>query len=255
MAANQLVFDGNARHLLAVHEAGHAVAYLLLGIHVPEVSFTVQGLGGGTETVSGRTRSSGINTTVLALLVSTAAAEAAARHWLTRKNHPLAAELALDSAQHDHASARLLMSETSLPAGIGMLIADILIGQHQDAVAGVANALLAAPGYRLTGPAVVAAADLGATEVGWHQLQQLAREAMPSDEAVEAYLNGQGHHDERARDFFLDQLRTHAILHTPTTAPRRAIEEEIYERGLPALEQALSDAIWTASGTNAAQQR
>src|SRR3954447_24242362 len=101
-----------------IHEAGHAVAALVLGMHVTQVFVDLAPRDAGVEVV-GQAQSTGVNTPTLARLVGNVAGEIAERRWYARGGHPQAVELAHTRAHVDHAVARGLTAGTSLPSCVG----------------------------------------------------------------------------------------------------------------------------------------
>jgi len=240
-AAVPFVYAGGAVRLMATHEAGHAVAYLLLGLHVIECGVEVVD-DDEFEIAKGSTQFSGINTTELAELVATAAGETAACHLLEEAGHPNAAAEARSTADHDLVHARELIAETTLPLGIGAVLAERLVTDYWLAIGRVADALCAAPGHRLDAAGVLAAAALADDEITWHRLCGMAMAAMPEDVGVYAYLTGAGEEDEDGRGEFVSLLWIHDLLDTPIDAPRRQVHAEVFRRGMPALKAELEAA-------------
>lgn len=235
-------YAGDARHLIAAHEAGHAVAHLLLGHHVLGSGFYVVDNGDGTETGHGITRFTALNTSVLADLVATAAGEAAVQVLLSQRGDPDGHAYARATAEHDHVRAKQLADETTLPAHIGHALAAPLVNEHWPAVRRVANTLCRAPGHRLEAADVLEAAALADAEIGWDELCALARSACPGDPGLRAYLTGPGRELEQDRTHLLQLLHAHGLLETPADALRRRIHAETFRRGLPELQAALAAA-------------
>lgn len=245
-----IVYDGDARHLIAIHEAGHAVAYLLLGHHVIRTGVNVVNNGNGTETADGLTQNVALSATALAGLVATAAGEVAARRFLDDEGHPDAAMHARDGGVHDREHVQRLLAEApSLPAHIGPALAALLLAEHWDAVQRLARAICEAPGHHLDANGILAAAALGDVEVTWEQLSDMARDAAPGSWGVEAYLFGPGRQDEEDRAEFLARLRAYDLLATPATGLRRQVNAEVYDRGFEQLQIELAAARDTCEVT------
>ncbi|WP_194917495.1 hypothetical protein [Catenulispora rubra] len=232
------VYAGGAVRLMATHEAGHAVVHLLLGQHVIECGIEAVD-DDEFEIATGSTTFSGINTTELAELVATAAGEIAARRLLEQAGHPNAAAEARSTAEHDLVHTQKLIADTTLPLGIGAALAEQLVTDYWPAIGRVADALCAAPGHRLDGAGVLAAAALADDEFTWYQLRTMAMAAMPQDVGIYAYLTGAGEEDENDRAEFVSLLWIHNLLNTPIAAPRRQVHAEVFRRGMPALKAEL----------------
>jgi hypothetical protein len=243
-----VVYAGGAARLVATHEAGHAVVNLLLGHHVLTCGFEVVGNGNDTETAEGNTQYYAINATALAELVATAAGETAARHLLEQHGHPDAAAGARATADHDLLHTQQLIAGTTLPLGIGSVLAERLVTDYWPAIGRVADALCAAPGHRLDGAGVLAAAALADDEISWYRLCTLAMAAIPEDPSVHAYLTGPGEQDEENRAEFVSLLWIHDLLDTPIDAPRRQVHAEVFRRGMPALKAELNPARRAGGG-------
>lgn len=249
MADSPVIYDGDALRLTATHEAGHAVAYLLLGHHIITTGCDIIDNGNGTETTDGLTRNVALNATALAGLVATAAGEVAARRLLDDKGHSDAALHARATGVHDREYVQWLLAEApSLPAHIGPVVAGWLLAEHWDAVQRLAGAIYEAPNHRLDDDAVLTAAALGNTELTWDQLSDMARSAAPGNWGAEAYLFGAGQRDEDDRAEFLTRLRAHNLLTTSPTALRREVHAETYRRGLSALKAELAIANIRSGG-------
>jgi hypothetical protein len=236
-----ICYDGDGRYLLAIHEAGHAVTHLLLGHHVPDVEIRVTDHG-HTENVRGSTTYTGVEISVLAELVGTAAGEAAQLRFLKQQRHPDAEMIARAVAEHDRVRTNALAADMTLPQGIETAMAERLVASRWGAVERVARALRDAPGHRLEAVDVLSAADLGNDEVSWELLGVLADAVMPDHPGVTAYLAGAGQQQEDVRADFLSQMRHYGVLEFPETALRRQVHAEIYRRGVPELLAALATA-------------
>lgn len=235
-------YTGDARHLIATHEAGHAVAHLLLGHHVLDVQLGTTSQSAYAENYRGHTRYAGVDLGTLAELVGTGAGEAAVLHLLGLERHPGPVTIARATGEHDREYAARLVNGTTLPAGIATTLAGQILVDHWGAVERVADALRKAPDGRLYSAGVLAAASLGDTEIGWGALSVLADAAMPLDAGLRSYLTGPGLERESAMAGFLEQLRARDVLHSPATAPRRQVNAELFDRGMPEILAALDAA-------------
>lgn len=241
LRATESAYVGDVRHLIAAHEAGHAVAHLLLGHHVLDSGFYVTDNGDDTETAHGGTRFTALNTSVLADLVATAAGEAAVQVLLSRRGDPNSHAYARATAEHDHERAGRLAVEATLPTHIGHMLAAPLVNEHWAAIRRLANALCGAPGHRLGAADVLEAAALADAEIGWDELCALARSACPGDPSLRVYLTGPGRELERDRTRVLQLLHARGLLETPAGALRRRIHAEMFRCG-PELLAALAAA-------------
>jgi len=230
-------YPGDSWHRIAIHEAGHAVAHLLLGHHVLDTRIG-PGADGHMGTISGNTRFTGLNASALPELVGTAAGETAVLHLLNRQWTPNADAIARATANHDRERATSITAGTTLPIGIETALATRIVADYWDAVENVADALRRSDIGRLDQFEILAAADLGAAEIDWSELYSMANNAMPFNSDLQAYLNGPGSQEENVRVEFLRQLRAHNILFSPETAPRHQVVAEIFDRGLPEIQAA-----------------
>jgi len=235
-------YPGDSWHRIAIHEAGHAVAHLLLGHHVLDTRIG-PGADGHMGSVSGDTRFTGVNTSVLPDMVGAAAGEAAVLHMLNRQYQPNASTIAWATAEHDRKYAANIAAGTTLPIGIETVLADRIVAEYWDAIDRVADALRRDPDGYLDQYAITATADLGNIEIDWDTLADMAKAAMPGSAGLQAYLDGPGRQQENGRVEFLRQLRTHDILLTPEPAPRWKLNAEIFDRGLPKIVAALRAAM------------
>lgn len=227
-----IVYDGGVRRLIATHEAGHAVAHLLLGHHVLDTEIRTAGGHARPGGVLGNTRYASLAPDGgLADLVGVAAGEAAVAHLLIREWHPNPELVARASADHDREHAARIAIETTLPAGIETKLASQIVADHWDAVTRVADALRRADDGRLDFAEVWAAADVRGAEIGWDELSAMAEAAMPSDAGLRSYLAGPGREQENARAEFLQRLWDHNVLCSPADASRRQLTCEIHDRG------------------------
>lgn len=221
---------GSMRHLTAIHEAGHAVTHLLLGHHVIAVEINA----GYRQISRGNTSYMSVYINGFPLLpdlVGTAAGEAAVLRYLNQETHPDPESFARATGGHDREHTAQITDGTTVPPEIGKDLAAPILADRWAAVERVADALCQAPDGRLDQHAVLAAADLGDTEIDWDTLASMAEATMPDNPGLRAYLNGPALQEELACAALFRELHAYGVLHSRATATRRRINAEIYNRG------------------------
>lgn len=239
----------DSSRVVAIHEAGHAVAHMLLGHHVRSANMHAGTMN--DYATHGKVTYASLGTAGLADIVGAAAGEAAVLHLMWQEQHLYSGVLASASpsaiaastGEHDREYIAGIAADATLPVGVGAAIAARVLTVHWDAVERVADALDRSLDGRLDDAAISVAASLDGVEIGWVELCALATESAPANADLQAYLTGPGQHAEDHLVEYVRHLRAHNILYTPAPALRRHINREILDRGMPEIEAALHAAI------------